>query len=73
MLTLDEMAHALQVSTSTVKNWSNAGLLRAERWNDKGECLYAAIGTEPPRKQQGNKLSRRLLQEQVASNRPKEV
>ncbi len=40
MLTLPEMAARLGVSTDTVKGWRDRGLLRAERANDKGECLY---------------------------------
>jgi len=43
LLTLDEMAAALGVSTSTVKVWRRHGLLRAHAYNDKDQYLY-----EPP-------------------------
>jgi hypothetical protein len=52
----------------TVKIWRNAGLLRAERYNDKGECLYARIDGAAPRKQRGKKLSDRRLEQKVLSN-----
>jgi DNA invertase Pin-like site-specific DNA recombinase len=58
-LTVQEMARALRVSTSTVNHWRAANLLRATRVNDKGVCLYAPIQGPPPRKRQGSKLSRR--------------
>jgi DNA-binding transcriptional MerR regulator len=60
MLSVGEMARKLGVSTSTVKAWANAGLLRAERYNDKGQRLYAQVDGATLRKQRGSKLSRRL-------------
>lgn len=39
-LTMKEMASKLDVLPCTVKKWRNRGLLRAHRYNDKGECLY---------------------------------
>jgi DNA invertase Pin-like site-specific DNA recombinase len=68
LLTTREMANELGVSIATVKIWRNAGLLRAERYNDKGECLYARIEGVAPRKQQGRKLADRKLEKQVLSN-----
>jgi DNA invertase Pin-like site-specific DNA recombinase len=41
LLTLEEMAKRLGVTTSTVKYWKVRGHYRAYRFNDKGECLYA--------------------------------
>lgn len=73
MITLREMAHKLRVSTSTVKLWAKSGLLRAERYNDKGQRLYATIDGGSPRKRQGVKLSRRLPDRQVAPNGTKEA
>ena len=72
MLTLSEVALALKASTSTVKNWRDHGLLRAERYNDKGECLYPKPGANAPAKRQGSKLSRRRSI-QLASNPAEEV
>jgi predicted site-specific integrase-resolvase len=40
MLTRDEIADRLKVSTDTVKIWGRHGLLRRHRSNDKDECLY---------------------------------
>jgi DNA-binding transcriptional regulator YiaG len=40
LLTLQELAEKLNVSTYTVKIWGNAGLLRGYPFNDKHECLY---------------------------------
>ena len=73
MLTLDEMATLLGVTTSTVKQWRNHGLLRAQAYNDKNECLYEHPGDHPPVKIQGRKLSRRQRFPEVKPNRTKEV
>jgi DNA-binding transcriptional regulator YiaG len=73
MLTLAEMADLLGVSTSTVKNWRNHGLLRAHAYTDKNECLYEHPGDDPPVKAQGRKLSKRFRLANVESNRSKEV
>jgi DNA invertase Pin-like site-specific DNA recombinase len=73
MLTLEEMANLLGVSTSTVKNWRNHGLLRAHAYTDKNECLYEHPGDDPPVKAQGRKLSKRFRLANVESNRSKEV
>jgi DNA invertase Pin-like site-specific DNA recombinase len=73
MLTLGEMARKLRVSASTIKAWANASILRAERYNAKGQCLYATRNGAKPRKQQGNKLSERAQMPQISSNRTKEV
>jgi len=73
MLTIGEMARKLRVSTSTVKVWAAAGLLRGERYNDKGQRLYATLDGATLRKRQGSKLSRRLPGRQISSDRTKEV
>jgi len=59
MLTIKEMAAALEVSTSTVKEWHAHGLVEGIMFNDKHECLYAPPGADRPVKRQGSKLSRR--------------
>ena len=48
MLTLEEMADQLSVSTSTVKAWRYAGLVSGQCYNDKGETLYHPPGPNPP-------------------------
>jgi DNA invertase Pin-like site-specific DNA recombinase len=73
MLTLGEMAQHLRISTSTVKAWANANLLRTERYNDKGQRLYATLDGATPRKRQGSKLSLRVPGRQISSDRTKEV
>jgi len=73
MLTLKEMAALLGVTTGTVKQWRNHGLLSAKVYNDKQECLYEHPGDDPPVKIQGRKLSKRGRLPEVASNRTKEV
>lgn len=73
MVTLAQMARRLRVSTSTVKVWADAGLLRAQRYNDKGQRVYATLDGAAPRKLQGTKLSRRRPDRKISSNRTKEV
>ena len=73
LLTLDEIAGRLSVSTSTVKKWRDHGLLCAHAYNDKNECLYEHPGNEPPVKSQGRKLSKRRRFPKVAPNPTKEV
>lgn len=48
LLTLEELAEALDVSTSTVKLWRRQGLLRSEPYNDKGQRLYEPPGKDAP-------------------------
>ncbi len=73
MLTLTEIAAVLGVSTGTVKTWRNHGLLRAQAYNDKNECLYAHPGAAPPVKAQGKRLSQRRRFPKVAPNPTQEV
>jgi DNA invertase Pin-like site-specific DNA recombinase len=73
MLTLDETADLLGVSTKTVKIWRRRGLLLAHAYNDKNECLYEPPGDDPPVKKQGSRLSKRRRFPQVAPNPTKEV
>lgn len=73
MLTLDETADLLGVSTHTVKIWRRRGLLLAHAYNDKHECLYEHPGDDPPGKKQGVKLSKRRRFIEVAPNPTTEV
>jgi hypothetical protein len=59
LLTRDEIADALHVSSSTVTIWGRHGLLRRHVSNDKGECLYEPLGPHTPIKMQGRRLSDR--------------
>jgi hypothetical protein len=52
LISLNELARHLGVCTTTIKNWRDEGLLEAEIFNDKGECLYQ-IPAVAPHKQQG--------------------
>lgn len=72
MLTVGEMADFLDVSTSTVKHWHAAGLLRGTAFNDKVECLYEHPGDDLPAKREGSKLSKRV-KPQAPSNRTEGV
>jgi DNA invertase Pin-like site-specific DNA recombinase len=40
LLTLAEIAAALDVTAQTIKKWRRNGIVRAHRYNDKGEHLY---------------------------------
>ncbi len=73
MLTLQEMADKLQVTTSTVKIWLRRGLLRGHAYSDKNECLYEPLADLMPRKKQGAKLSQRLIETTVQPERTKGV
>jgi hypothetical protein len=59
LLTLAQTAGRLGVSTGTVKAWHHAGLITGHPYNDKGQCLYAPPGPNPPTRTQGRKLSKR--------------
>jgi len=73
MLTVDEMADLLGVSTATVKTWRSHGLLRAHAYTGKNECLYEHPGEDPPVKAQGQKLSERRSSPNVVPNGTNEV
>jgi hypothetical protein len=49
-LTREELASQLEVLPDTVKKWRDQGLLRAHRYNDKGECLYESPDALLPKK-----------------------
>ena len=73
MLTLDEVAERLGISTRHVKIWRTAGLLRGHLCNDKHEYLYEDPGPNPPRKARGVRLSKRLSTVENVSHRSTEV
>jgi len=49
LLTINEIAQQLGVSTSTIKAWRAAGLLTGRRANDKNERLYEPPAAHDPR------------------------
>ncbi len=55
LLTLQEMADALQVTTTTVKRWLQRGRLRGHPYSDKNECLYERPSSHSQRKTSGAK------------------
>jgi hypothetical protein len=67
MLTLMEMAQRLNLCSCTVKDWRDLGLLRAHRYNDRGECLYELPDPNLPRK--GAWGLRKHRESEVSSNR----
>ena len=73
LLTATEIAGLLGVSIGTVKKWRDCGLLRAQTYNEKHQCLYDPPGNDPPVKCQGQRLSKRRRFPEVAPNPTKEV
>jgi DNA invertase Pin-like site-specific DNA recombinase len=57
MLTEAELAGQLGIHTSTVRKWRDRGLLTAQAYNDKNECLYEQLGENRPIKHQGIQLT----------------
>jgi len=52
--TIHEIAQQFGIVPEVVKNWRDKGLLRAHRYNDKGQCLY-----EPPTKDLPGKFKKK--------------
>ena len=67
LLTVQEIADLLDITTQTATTWHRHGLLLAYPYNDKNECLYEHPGNDAPTKTQGRKLAqrRRFLQNPV--------
>lgn len=53
---LREIARELDIAPNTVKIWRRAGLLRAHRYNDKGECLFEPPGADAPMKYMNQRM-----------------
>ena len=74
LLTVQEIATRLGVTTTTVKIWRRAGLLVGHAFTDKPECLYEMPTDDViPTKQQGRKLSTRAGVAKVVPNHTMEV
>jgi DNA invertase Pin-like site-specific DNA recombinase len=63
LLTKTELAQRLRVHTSTIKNWTRAGILNSHKANDKNEHLYEPPIADDPRltARQGSPLRKRVL------------
>jgi hypothetical protein len=57
MLTLQEMATLLGITPQWVKIWKGHGLLAAQTYSDKDECLYRHLGMNPPARCRGQQES----------------
>jgi hypothetical protein len=74
LLTVEEIATRIGVTTKTIKQWRQAGLLTGHAYTDKPECLYELpTGDTIPSKQPGRKLSSRVRPSKVIPNRAMEV
>ena len=73
LLSVNEIAARLGISTSTVKKWRARGLLRGHRYNDKNERLYEPPGDRPPVKKQGQNLNKRLPDSNLGTQPADEV
>ena len=58
LLTLAEVARALDISTATAKQWRLAGLLTAHAYNDKHQYLYERPGPGAPVRHQPKGITR---------------
>lgn len=52
LLTMAELAERLNVSTSTIKLWRRANLLRAHKYDDRGDYLFEQPDSDTPIKHQ---------------------
>jgi DNA invertase Pin-like site-specific DNA recombinase len=59
LLTIEEIAERLNVPPLRVRIWRQHGLLKAYPANDKDAWLYEDPGPDPPRREQGVRLSTR--------------
>jgi hypothetical protein len=73
LLTVEEMAAILKVSTATVKAWHKHGLLKGHVYNDKQQRLFEPPGRNRPVKWQGRKLSKRYQINEFVSDHMKKV
>ena len=51
LLTAEEVAGRRGIAVPSVKDWRYRGLLSAQRYNDKGQCLYEAPADDLPQSQ----------------------
>ena len=73
LLTIEEIAERLTVSTWTIKKWRKRGLLHGHAYNDK-PCRLYELPEYPPTKREGGSISRQLLRSfESALHRANEV
>jgi DNA invertase Pin-like site-specific DNA recombinase len=73
LLTLAELANALQISTATAKHWRRAGLLCAHAYNDKPQYLFEPPGADAPTRYAWKGLTRWDRERRSATHPPNEV
>ena len=72
LLTVDEMATRLAVSTTTIKKWREIGLLSGHAYNDR-RCYLYEPPDNPPTKQQGRKRAHPALNPNIVCQPTNEV
>ncbi len=73
LLTAAEIGAQLGITVQSVAIWRRHGLVRAQPYNDKNECLYEPVGDHGPRKRQGAKLLERRRYSEFCSHATNEV
>jgi DNA invertase Pin-like site-specific DNA recombinase len=73
LLTIEEISERLKVPPLRLRIWRQHGLLQAYPANDKDAWLYEDPGPDPPRREQGVKLSQRRRFDNNASHGLQEV
>lgn len=73
LLTQNEIAEKLGISSQTVVRWRKHGLLRSYVYNSRKERLYEPVSENRPTKNRGQKLSERRQFNEVDYNPDKEV
>jgi hypothetical protein len=73
LLTLAELASALQISTATTKHWRRAGLLRAHAYNDKPQYLFEPPGADAPTRYASKGIARWDRERRSATHPTNEV
>jgi len=73
MLTIEEIAGQLGVSTDTIKRWRKNDLVRGHEYNDNAWCLYEPPGENGPTRHPGRKPSQRQQHTGLAPDHAKEV
>jgi hypothetical protein len=73
LLTLAELASALQISTATAKHWRRAGLLRAHAYNDKPQYLFEPPGADAPTRYASKGIARWDRERRSATHLTNEV
>jgi len=73
LLTLEEVASALQIATATAKHWRRAGLLRAHAYNDKPQYLFEPPGADAPTRYAAKGITRWDRERRSATHPTNEV